>query len=84
LTQDQHRSLNQKILEMDNLSWVKSNIYDGDTTTNFKARKEIAETSHLIFTNPDMLHKSLLPHHRNWVNFFKNLKFVVVDGINYF
>ncbi|ORX54279.1 P-loop containing nucleoside triphosphate hydrolase protein [Piromyces finnis] len=82
LTQDQHRSLNQKILEMDNLSWVISNIYDGDTTSNYKARKEIADTSHLIFTNPDMLHKSLLPHHRNWMNFFKNLKFVVVDEIH--
>ncbi|ORX80606.1 P-loop containing nucleoside triphosphate hydrolase protein [Anaeromyces robustus] len=82
LTQDQYRSMKQKFQEMENLSWVVSNIYDGDTTTNYKVRKEIADTSHLIFTNPDMLHKSLLPHHRNWINFFKHLKFVVVDEIH--
>ena len=35
--------------------------------------------SNLILTNPDMLHVGVLPHHRNWGDFFANLRYVVVD-----
>lgn len=34
----------------------------------------------MIFTNPDMLHCTILPMEEEWRRFFTNLKFVVVDG----
>jgi DEAD/DEAH box helicase domain-containing protein len=33
----------------------------------------------IILTNPDMLHMGILPHHTNWLEFFSNLKFIVID-----
>src|SRR6516162_152049 len=35
--------------------------YDGDTPGD--ARKAIREKSHIVLTNPDMLHTGILPHH---------------------
>lgn len=56
---------------------LTSNIYDGDTPASH--RSEIRKKSNVILTNPDMLHLSILPHHTIWVDFFKNLKYVVID-----
>ena len=35
-----------------------------------------------ILTNPDMLHTGILPHHTNWADFFRNLRFVVIDEMH--
>ena len=51
--------------------------YDGDTPQD--ARKAIRARAHIVVTNPDMLHKGILPHHTKWVKLFENLKYVVVD-----
>jgi DEAD/DEAH box helicase domain-containing protein len=29
-----------------------------------------------------MLHTGILPHHTNWANFFRNLKYVVIDELH--
>lgn len=42
-------------------------------------REEIRERAHLLITNPDMLHCSLLPVHRQFGRFLANLRYVVVD-----
>jgi len=55
-------------------------IYDGDTIQ--KSKREIREKAKLVFTNPDMLHLGILPHHANWANFFKNLKYIVIDEVH--
>ena len=56
-------------------------IYDGDTSAY--RRKRIRETPpNVILTNPEMLHLSFLAHHRNWQEFFKDLKTVVVDEVH--
>ena len=39
--------------------------YDGDTPQD--ARKAIRARAHVVVTNPDMLHKGILPHHTKWV-----------------
>ncbi len=52
-------------------------IYDGDTPT--ANRPAIRAKSRIILTNPDMLHTGILPHHTNWLEFFSNLKFIVID-----
>jgi DEAD/DEAH box helicase domain-containing protein len=54
--------------------------YDGDTPTD--ARKAIREKSHLVLTNPDMLHTGILPHHTRWTRLFENLHYIVVDELH--
>lgn len=52
-------------------------IYDGDTPQ--KDRPAIRHNARILLTNPDMLHTGILPHHTNWLDFFSNLKFIVID-----
>ena len=52
-------------------------IYDGDTPAH--ARPAVRGKARLVFSNPDMLHIGLLPHHTSWVDFFHNLRFVIID-----
>ncbi len=52
-------------------------IYDGDTPA--ANRPAIRAKSRIVLTNPDMLHTGILPHHTNWLEFFSNLKFIVID-----
>ena len=54
--------------------------YDGDTPQD--ARKAIRTRAHVVVTNPDMLHKGILPHHTKWVKLFENLRYVVVDELH--
>ncbi|WP_188546619.1 DEAD/DEAH box helicase [Rhodococcoides trifolii] len=51
--------------------------YDGDTP--LEVRQWARANSRWIFTNPDMLHISLLKGHQRWAHFFRNLKYVVID-----
>jgi DEAD/DEAH box helicase domain-containing protein len=55
-------------------------IYDGDTPQS--ARPSIRKTANILLTNPDMLHTGILPHHTNWDEFFRNLKFIVIDELH--
>lgn len=52
-------------------------IYDGDTPK--EERPAIRRRSNLVLTNPDMLHVGLLPHHKSWGDFIRDLRYVVVD-----
>ena len=54
--------------------------YDGDTPQD--ARKAIRAQAHIVVTNPDMLHKGILPHHTKWVKLFENLRYVIVDELH--
>ncbi|TPX76164.1 hypothetical protein CcCBS67573_g02549 [Chytriomyces confervae] len=88
-----HETLSQHLFE--NEHWIAT--YDGDTptrteTTRYTGGKPVAkkslrtrirETSRVVFTNFDMLHKTFVGH-RNWVAFFRNLKIVVVDELHYY
>ncbi len=42
-------------------------------------RGAIRDRAHLLITNPDMLHCSMLPVHRQFGHFLANLRYVVVD-----
>src|SRR6266511_2069532 len=72
LAQDQARKLSELGLER-----LRHAIYDGDTPR--EDRPAIRRRSNLILTNPDMLHVGILPHHKNWGDFFASLDWVVVD-----
>ncbi len=85
LAQDQLRSF-QELTEAHNASPgtavpVEAAIYDGDTTA-WQRRKIRATPPHVLLTNPEMLHLSLLAHHARWADFLRALTFVVVDEVH--
>ncbi|MFL6141873.1 MAG: DEAD/DEAH box helicase [Labedaea sp.] len=51
--------------------------YDGDTP--MAERDWVRAHARWVITNPDMLHRGVLPAHGRWANFFRRLRFVVVD-----
>src|SRR5688572_24537491 len=59
---------------------VPVHIYDGDTPQS--QRQAIRQQSGIIISNPDMLHKAILPHHTRWAAFFENLRYVVLDELH--
>ncbi len=77
LAQDQLAGLNTFQSSIENL---KPAIYDGDTPASH--RSAIRKNGNIIFTNPDMLHTGILPHHTNWDHLFRNLRFVVIDEMH--
>ncbi|MFN3003519.1 DEAD/DEAH box helicase [Mycolicibacterium wolinskyi] len=56
--------------------------YDGDSAQ--EVRRFARERSRWIFSNPDMIHLSLLRNHARWAVFLRNLKFIVVDECHYY
>lgn len=52
-------------------------LYDGDTPKD--ARRAIRDSARWVFTNPDMLHVSMLGNHVRWTRLLRNLRYVVVD-----
>ncbi|KAK9254277.1 hypothetical protein V1507DRAFT_117618 [Lipomyces tetrasporus] len=80
LAQDQKRALQSIIRLMPNLSDIVVDTYDGDTPR--EERQRVREQASIIFTNPDMLHMTILPSIDNWRTFFRNLKYVVVDELH--
>jgi DEAD/DEAH box helicase domain-containing protein len=56
---------------------VVAATYDGDTP--IESRDAARDHATYLLTNPDMLHRSLLPRHHRWVGFLRSLRFVVVD-----
>ncbi len=82
LEQDQVKNLNELL----NMVRVTHNsqlcaVYDGDTTP-YRRKKIREKIPNAIFTNPDMIHLALNPFHKKWEEFFKNLKYIVVDEIH--
>jgi DEAD/DEAH box helicase domain-containing protein len=78
LAQDQLTELHDLNQRLENRIGVFT--YDGDTPSD--ARKAIREKSHVVLTNPDMLHTGILPHHTRWTRLFENLRYIVVDELH--
>lgn len=78
LSQDQRVEL-QSLIERIQRP-IRTFTYDGDTPQ--EARQAIRTQGDIVITNPDMLHTGILPHHTKWLNFFQNLKFVIIDEIH--
>ncbi|MCP5106515.1 MAG: DEAD/DEAH box helicase [bacterium] len=80
LSQDQLAEL----FELNKLMGDKLGLftYDGDTPQS--TRKAIRKKAQIVLTNPYMLHSGILPHHTKWVNFFENLKYVIIDELHYY
>ena len=80
LAQDQRRSLKELLRFLPGLQDVIVETFDGDTP--MAERQLIRDEARIIFTNPDMLHITILPHESQWRTFLQNLKFVVVDELH--
>lgn len=75
LAQDQKRSLKEMLAYMPGFEDVVVETFDGDTPMN--QRNDIREQARIIFTNPDMLHVTILPQEERWRTFLRHLKYVV-------
>ncbi|MHC4453623.1 MAG: DEAD/DEAH box helicase, partial [Planctomycetota bacterium] len=80
LEQDQLKSINELISAISEQD-ITAEIYDGDTSP-YKKSKIKNNQPNIIITNPDMFHSGFLPYHSNWREFFKNLKYIVVDELH--
>lgn len=61
---------------------IRAFTYDGDTPQD--ARKAVRHRANVVFTNPDMLHTGILPHHTRWAKLFENLRFIIIDELHYY
>lgn len=59
------------------LAEVRAATFDGDTP--IEERRWVRQNANYVLTNPDMLHRSMLPRHQSWSSFWRRLRLVVVD-----
>ncbi len=60
-----------------NLVAVRATTYDGDTPR--EERDWVRRHARLVLSNPDMVHRSVLPRHADHATFLRGLAYVVVD-----
>ncbi|MDX6219234.1 MAG: box helicase protein, partial [Frankiales bacterium] len=60
-----------------NLTQVRAATFDGDTS--YEDRDWVRRFGTYVLTNPDMLHRSVLPRHADFSRFLRGLRYVVVD-----
>lgn len=82
LGHDQLRAAQSLTGAVPRLADVAPSPYDGDSSTD--ARRFARERSRWIFSNPDMIHLSLLRNHARWAVFLRHLRYVVVDECHYY
>lgn len=56
--------------------------HDGDSS--LEQRDWARDHAEYVLTNPDMLHRSLLPGHSRWAGFLGSLSYVVVDECHHY
>ncbi|MDN5744326.1 MAG: DEAD/DEAH box helicase [Nocardioidaceae bacterium] len=61
---------------------VRVATHDGDSSP--QERDWTRDHAEYVLTNPDMLHRSLLPGHQGWTQFFRALRYVVIDECHYY
>ena len=61
---------------------VRVTTHDGDSS--YEERDWTREHGEYVLTNPDMLHRSLLPRHERWSGLFRALDLVVVDECHHY
>ncbi|GLD96786.1 hypothetical protein PINS_up005469 [Pythium insidiosum] len=76
LAQDQLKSL-RRLLVATGLREDMCATFDGDTP--MRSRTAVVRDTHIFLTNPDIMHLSILPKHKQWRRVLTNLKLLVVD-----
>ena len=61
---------------------VRAATYDGDTPADERAW--VRSHANFILTNPDLVHRSLLPRATAWSRVLRNLRFILVDEAHHY
>jgi DEAD/DEAH box helicase domain-containing protein len=61
---------------------VRVTTHDGDSSR--EERDWARDHAEYVLTNPDMLHRSLLPSHQRWARFLGSLRYVVIDECHHY
>ena len=72
LAHDQWRSVQELALPS-----LRVSAYDGDTPD--EERAWVRGHAAYVLSNPDLLHRSMLPGHERWASFLRHLRYVVLD-----
>lgn len=80
LAQDQLKTIVGMSARLTDIA-LRADIYDGDTSA-YRRRKIRDNPPHMLLTNPEMVHLSILPHHDRWAGLIAGLRFVVVDEVH--
>ncbi|MDQ1009307.1 DEAD/DEAH box helicase domain-containing protein [Streptomyces sp. V4I23] len=75
LAADQLRAVRELAAPLGNR--VRPAVYDGDTPV--EEREWVRQYANYVLTNPDMLHRGILPSHPRWASFLRTLRYVVID-----
>lgn len=82
LSHDQLRTAHRLTAASPALAGVCPASYDGDTPAEI--RQFARERARWLFSNPDMIHLSLLRNHTRWGPFLRGLRYVVVDECHHY
>ncbi|MEU6084246.1 DEAD/DEAH box helicase [Streptomyces sp. NPDC047108] len=75
LAADQRRAVSELAAPLG--SGVRPAVYDGDTPV--EEREWVRQYANYVLTNPDMLHRGILPAHPRWSSFLRALRYIVID-----
>ncbi|MFE6763943.1 DEAD/DEAH box helicase [Streptomyces sp. NPDC057689] len=75
LAADQRRSVKALAAPLGN--GIRPAVFDGDTPV--EEREWVRQYANYVLTNPDMLHRGILPSHARWSSFLRSLRYVVID-----
>ncbi|MFJ5827779.1 DEAD/DEAH box helicase [Streptomyces sp. NPDC093089] len=75
LAADQRRAVRALAAPLGNR--IRPAVYDGDTPV--EEREWVRQYANYVLTNPDMLHRGVLPSHPRWSSFLRALRYVVID-----
>jgi DEAD/DEAH box helicase domain-containing protein len=59
------------------LAQLRAATFDGDTPP--EERTWVRQYADYVLTNPDMLHRTVLPGHARWSSYLRRLRYVIVD-----
>jgi DEAD/DEAH box helicase domain-containing protein len=82
LGHDQLRAAHALTTAIPRLADVAPTAYDGDSPA--EVRRFARERSRWLFSNPDMVHLSILRNHARWAVLLRGLRFVIVDECHYY
>ncbi|MCV7426952.1 DEAD/DEAH box helicase [Mycobacterium montefiorense] len=82
LGHDQLRTAHTLTSAIPRLANVAPTAYDGDSPA--EVRRFARERSRWLFSNPDMIHLSILRNHPRWAVLLRGLRYVIVDECHYY
>jgi len=71
-----------RAIERLNLPGVRAATLDGDTP--MAERDWIRQHANVVLSNPDLLHRTVLPRHAQWATLLRRLRFVVLDECHHY